>query len=237
LTRTIAILAGGLGTRVAALTGGSLPKAMLPIAGAPFIDHKLAEARRLGADRVVLLLGHGAGQIEAHVGDGARFGLSIDVVLDGPELLGTGGALKRAAAHLGDRAWVTYGDTLLDLDLRAAESAADALGCRAVMSVLHNRDELEPSNTSIAGGRVVAYTKGDPPGTHEHIDYGYVLLPVDELGAVGESAFDLRVVLQRLIACRELAAFEVRERFHDIGTPAAFAETDAWLRARQDSAS
>jgi MurNAc alpha-1-phosphate uridylyltransferase len=232
MSRTIAILAGGLGTRVASLTGGTTPKAMLPIAGAPFVDHKLAEAARLGADHVVLLLAHGADQLVAHVGDGARWGLDLTVVLDGPNLLGTGGALKRAAPHLGERVWVTYGDTLLDADLGAAERQAEALGCRGAMTVLHNRDQWEPSNTSIADGRVIAYVKGDPPGTHEHIDYGYVLLPADALLAVPDDAFDLGVVIQQLIARRQLAAFEVHERFHDIGTPEALAETDAWLRAR-----
>ena len=102
------------------------------------------------------------------------------------------------------------------------------------MTVLHNRDHWETSNTSIADGHVIAYTKGDPPGTHEYIDYGYVLLPVDSLTDVTEAAFDLRVVVQRLIEQRSLAAYEVHERFHDIGTPEAFAETDAWLRDRAE---
>jgi NDP-sugar pyrophosphorylase family protein len=231
VTRTIAILAGGLGTRVAALTGGTIPKAMLPVGGAPFIDHKLEEARRLGATRVVLLLGHGAGQIVEHVGDGARFGVPVTVVLDGDELLGTGGALRQAAARVGDEPWITYGDTLLDADLDAADGHAAALGCRGVMTVLHNRDELEPSNTTVEAGRVTAYAKGDPPGTHEHIDYGLLRLPMAAFDAVGARSFDLSVVVQDLIAAGDLAAFEVHERFHDIGTPEARSETDAWLRS------
>jgi NDP-sugar pyrophosphorylase family protein len=231
LTRTVAILAGGLGTRVAALTGGAIPKAMLPVAGAPFIDHKLEEARRLGASRVVLLLGHAAGQIVEHVGDGARFGVPVTVVLDGDELLGTGGALRQAAASLGDRPWITYGDTLLEVDLDAAERQADAAGCRGVMTVLRNRDQLEPSNTTVVANRVTAYSKGDPPGTHEYIDYGLVRLPTAAFEAVGARAFDLSVIVQDLIGARDLAAFEVHEPFHDIGTPESRSETNAWLRS------
>ena len=232
MKRTIAILAGGLGTRIAALTGGTTPKAMLPLAGRPFIDHKLAEARRLGADRVVLLLAHGADQIEDHVGDGAPWHLEVDVMLDGDRRLGTGGSLRQAAPLFGEQVWVTYGDTLLDADLRAAERHARTIGCRAVMTVLHNRDRWEPSNTSIADGRVTSYGKGRPPGTHEYIDYGYLLLPVESLSDVVETAFDLQVVVQRLIEQNDMAAYEVHERFHDIGTPEAWAETEAWLLAR-----
>ena len=235
MNRTVAILAGGLGTRVAALTGGTLPKAMLPIAGRPFIDHKLAEARRLGAARVVLLLGHGADAIVDHVGDGSAWGFELAVALDGPKLLGTGGSLRRATALLGDAPWITYGDTLLEVDLVQAEAAASAMGCTAVLTVLRNRDRWEPSNTSVRDGRVVAYTKGDPPGTHEYIDYGYLRIPTAALAAQDRDAFVLRPVIEGLITARALAAFEVHERFHDIGTPEALAETDAWLRARENA--
>jgi len=235
VTRTVAILAGGLGTRVASITGGTLPKALLPIAGAPFIDHKLHEALRLGATRVVLLLGHGAEPIVEHVGTGSRFDLDIAVVVDGDRLLGTGGALKRAAAELGEQTWITYGDTLLSADLATAEADATALGCPAVMTVLHNEDRWEPSNTSVAGGLVVGYGKGEPPGTHAYIDYGYVLLPTAALLVVGDDVFDLADALRPLIAARRVAAFEVSERFHDIGTPEALAETDAWLRERVET--
>lgn len=230
MSRTIAILAGGLGTRVAMIAGGSLPKALLPVADAPFIDHKLHEVKRLGATRVVLLLGHGADQIVTHVGTGEQFGVELECVLDGPRLLGTGGALKRAADQLDERVWVTYGDTLLDANLADAERDAAARSCTAVMTVLRNEDRRQPSNASVRDGKVVAYGKGDPLGTHAFIDYGYVMVPTSVLRGVDDDVFDLTVVMKRLIEAGQLAAFEVTERFHDIGTPEALAATDAWLR-------
>jgi NDP-sugar pyrophosphorylase family protein len=237
MTRTIAILAGGLGTRMASVTGGVVPKAMLPVAGRPFIEHKLLEAKRLGATRVVLLLGHGADQVASRLGDGSRYGLEIVTAVDGPRLLGTGGALRRAAPTLGDRAWVTYGDTLLDVDLDRAEATAGALGCPAVMTVLLNDDRWQPGNTSVANGKVVAYEKGAPLGSHRYIDYGYTLLPAAALNDVDEEAFDLDVIFRLLIRAGKLAAFVVTERFHDIGTPEALAETEAWLASMPEPAS
>lgn len=207
---------------------------MLEVAGSPFIDHKLDEVRRLGGDRAVLLLGHGAREVVDHVA--LRPDASdIEVVLDGEQLLGTGGALRRALGSLGDRFWVTYGDTLLEADLAAAEAVAERLGCGGCMTVLHNRDELQPSNTSVREGKVVSYDKRPVRGTHEHIDYGYVLLPATAFAVAGEDTFDLEAVLQPLIASAGLAAFEVSERFHDIGTPEALAATDAWLRSRSSA--
>lgn len=235
--RTVAILAGGLGTRVATLTGGTMPKAMLPIAGAPFIDHKLNEAVRLGATRVVLLLGHGAEQIVEHVNANEPHDTEIVMEFDGPDLLGTGGSLRRAAHQLGPSPWVTYGDTLLDADLDAAERLAASMDCASVLTVLHNQDRWEPSNTTVIDGRVHAYSKNEPPGTHAYIDYGYLQIPTAAVTAISDSVFDLRQVLLDLIEKRQVAAYEVSERFHDIGTPDRLAETDQWLRSKQRSTS
>lgn len=234
MTRTVAILAGGLGTRVRSLTGGTKPKAMLEVAGRPFIDHKLDEVHRLGADRAVLLLGHGAPEVIDHV-NRREADVAVEVVLDGEELLGTGGALQRALGSLGERFWVTYGDTLLDADLADAEALAARMGCDGCMTVLHNRDALQPSNTSVSVGKVVAYDKRPAPGTHEYIDYGYLLLPAAAFTLGDEGPFDLETVLQPMIVSGRLAAFEVSEGFHDIGTPEALAETDGWLRSRSSS--
>jgi D-glycero-D-manno-heptose 1,7-bisphosphate phosphatase len=233
LTRTIAILAGGMGTRVASLTGPDAPKALLPLAGSTFLDHKLREAERLGASRAVLLLGHGADKIATYVkNESPRWGLSITARIDGPSQLGTGGALKHAIDDLGDFVWVTYGDSLLDADLAAAEADADAIGCTATMTVLRNEDRWQTSNVSVEHQRVTAYEKGAAPGTHAFIDYGYLFVPTARLAEVDEDVFDVGVVVQRLIEDQQLAAFEVKEPFHDIGTPEAWAETDAWLRSR-----
>jgi N-acetyl-alpha-D-muramate 1-phosphate uridylyltransferase len=227
------VLAGGLGTRLRLVTGESLPKALVPVAGRPFINLKLEELRDRGADEVVVLVGHGADAIRAHVGDGTGFGVRVTFVEDGRTLLGTGGALLSALPVLGETFWVTYGDTLLAVDTAHAETqfaTSDALG---LMTVLHNRDRWELSNTRVEGSRVVAYAKEPRPEAAEHIDYGMLLFRSTAFSgfAAGE-AFDLAQVLGRLVTDQRLDAFEVTERFHDIGTAAALRETEQWIRAR-----
>jgi len=228
--RTVALLAGGLGTRVASLSGGAVPKALLPVAGRPFIDHKLAEFRRLGVDRVVMLLAVHSDQIIDHVGDGSDWDLHVDFALDGDRLLGTGGSVKRALSGLPDRFWVTYGDSLLDADLGAGEAMVERRSGAGVMTVLHNRDRWETSNVSIVGDLVTEYAKGRPAGSHRYIDYGYLLLPSSVFAAAPADEFDLSDVLQPLIATRRLHALEVAEPFHEIGTPESLAATEQWLR-------
>jgi NDP-sugar pyrophosphorylase family protein len=213
-------------------TGPRLPKALLAVAGRPFIDFKLAQLASGGVMRVVMLLGHGAEAIADHVGDGAAYGLHVDIVPDGEVLLGTGGAVRRALPQLGDTFWVTYGDTYLSVPMAEAEEAFRRAARQGLMTVFRNRDAWDASNVALREGLVAEYRKGAPPGTYEYIDYGMSILTAGAFAPFPPgTTFDLAEVLQSLIAARELAGFEVEERFYEIGSEAGFRETDAHLRA------
>ncbi len=213
-------------------TGPRLPKALLEVAGRPFIDFKLAQLAAEGAGTVFLLLAHGAGAIAEHVGDGRRYGLELQVLPDGKELLGTGGAVLRALPRLGDAFWVTYGDTYLSVPMAAVEAVFRRSGRGGVMTVLRNADAWDASNVALDGGLVVEYRKGAPAGTFEYIDYGMSILTPQAFAAFPRgSPFDLGDVLQRLIAGGDLAAFVVADRFYEIGSEAGYKETDDYLRS------
>ncbi len=113
----VAILAGGLATRLRPITE-TIPKALVPVAGEPFLAHQLRQLRAQGLRRVVLCAAYLGEMIEAEFGDGQSHGMEIDYSLDGPRLLGTGGALRRALPLLGDRFFVLYGDSYLSISLR-----------------------------------------------------------------------------------------------------------------------
>ena len=229
----VAVLAGGLGTRLREITGDTLPKAMVPVLGEPFIDYKLAGLAAAGVERVVLLVGHEGGQIRARVGDGADYGLEVTYAEDGPTLRGTGGALLNALDQLTDAFWVTYGDTLLDVPIHEAEAAFADSGHSALMTVLRNCDRYEPSNIRVVDGLVVEYGKDPRPRGADYIDYGMLAFRREAFDVWSDrDSFDLGVVLRDLIARRSVLAFEVTERFHDVGTVDALRETEAFLRSR-----
>lgn len=226
----VVVLAGGLGTRLRDITGDDLPKALVPVDGRPFIDYKLTGLAHHGVTDVLLLVGSHGEQLREHVGDGSRYGTRVRAIDDGPNLRGTGGAIRSALPELPDAFWITYADTYLEVDVAGAEQRfrdADALG---LMTVLHNRDRWEPSNAVVEDGFVVAYGKM-PEGRAEHIDYGMVALRRDAFrDAPRDAAFDLGVIFNELAAAHQLIAFEVTQRFHDIGTPAALTETEEFFR-------
>jgi NDP-sugar pyrophosphorylase family protein len=202
---------------------------MLPVAGQPFVDHKLAELRRAGIHDVLMLVGHAADPLRAHVGDGSKHGLSVTFVDDGDQLLGTGGAIKKAVPQLGDAFFVTYGDTLVDLRVDYLAQRLSAPGAMGVMAVLKNDDRWETSNVDLEDDYVVAYEKRASPGRHHYLDYGFLAFNADVFEEISDESFDLAVPMQRLVLRRALVAFLVRARFHDIGNEAAVRETEAWL--------
>ena len=103
----VAILAGGLATRLRPATN-NIPKALLRVAGEPFLVHQLRLLRSEGFRKIVICVGYLGELIEAKIGGGKPLGLQIDYSFDGPALLGTGGALQRAISKLGERYYPAY---------------------------------------------------------------------------------------------------------------------------------
>ena len=227
MTLPVAILAGGLATRLHPTTA-TIPKALVDVAGRPFIVHQLALLRAAGIARVVLCLGHLGEQVEAVLGDGRAYGVELAYSYDGGTLLGTGGALRRALPLLGERFLVLYGDSYLRCDYAAIARVFIASGKRGLMTVYRNDGAHDASNVSFVAGKIVRYEKGVPGMTH--IDYGLGALRGDALASYPDGErFDLVAVYQALLAKGEPLGYEVPERFYEIGSPHGLAETRALL--------
>jgi NDP-sugar pyrophosphorylase family protein len=224
----VCILAGGLGTRLGERTR-VLPKPLIEVAGEPFLWHQLRLLAAHGAREVVLCVGHLGELIESSVGS-ERFGLRIAYSHDGPGLDGTLGAIARARGLLGERFLVLYGDTYLRLDYAAAATAWQRSGLPALMCVLRNDGRWDTSNALYANHRVLAYDKRAPRADMRWIDFGLCGLMQTALDRCPAGTRELSDLLRRLAGAGELYGFEASERFYEIGTPAALAETGAFLR-------
>jgi NDP-sugar pyrophosphorylase family protein len=229
---TVALLAGGRATRLGGVAE-TVPKTLLEVAGRPFIAHQLALLRRGGIRRVVLCVGHLGDHVEAYVGDGAAHGLEVRYSHDGPRLLGTGGALRRAAPLLGDPFWVMYGDAYTELDHAAVLADfmnRDVLG---LMTVMKNENRWDRSNVLFQDGVLARYDKARPTVDMAHIDYGVSLLRRAALDRVPQDQpFDLAELYQALVSEGLMAGYEVGQRFYEIGSPAGLAETRRTLAGR-----
>jgi MurNAc alpha-1-phosphate uridylyltransferase len=231
----VAILAGGLATRLWPLTA-STPKALIDVNGEPFIGYQLRLLRSQGIERVVVCAGHLGDMTRRWVGDGDRFGLRIEFSFDGDGLLGTGGAIKRALPRLGPSFFVLYGDTYLPCDYRRVQQAFLDSGRLALMTVFRNDDRWDRSNVEMRDGRLVAYDKTHRNPRMHHLDYGLGVFRARAFDDVpAETPYDLATLYQALLARGELAAWEADQRFYEIGSAEGLEETRRYLAAHPPS--
>ncbi|HKS22623.1 MAG TPA: sugar phosphate nucleotidyltransferase [Thermoanaerobaculia bacterium] len=217
-TIRVAILAGGLGTRLGALAAG-LPKPMIDVGGRPYLERVVESFARCGLCNIVLLTGYRSEIIEEHFGDGARFGVKIRYSRE-TEPIGTGGAVRAARALLGERFLLTYGDVLrrFDYDRFVREHAEPCLAVYPRRTV---------GNAEIEGDRVVRFDKSaDLP----YIDAGFCVMPAEVIEWLPERGSFEEIVFPRLIAVRRLACEVVDLNFCDIGTPEELARTRRMLQ-------
>ncbi|MGH6824158.1 nucleotidyltransferase family protein [Methyloceanibacter sp.] len=228
----LALLAGGLATRLRPLTQ-QMPKAMIEVAGEPFIAHQLRLLQRERVSRVVLCVGYLWEQIAEFVGDGGRFGVNVSYQVDGPELLGTGGALRAALPELGSEFLVMYGDSWLDTAYAPIVDAFRASGKPALMTVFRNDGKWDTSNVWFDEGRIRCYDKAERLPQMRHIDWGLGILRSEVPSARSPGvSFDLASVYAELAQSGNLAGYEVKTRFYEIGSPDGLRKTDALLRGR-----
>jgi MurNAc alpha-1-phosphate uridylyltransferase len=225
----VCILAGGLGTRLGRRTRDT-PKALIEVAGEPFLWHQLRLLAGQGVSEVVLCVGYLGDQIQASVGDGERFGLRIAYSFDSPQLDGTLGAVRGALSLLPERFLVLYGDTYLPIDYTEANRAWRDSGLPGLMTVLHNEGRWGASNVLYTRHRVRAYDKHSPTAAMSWIDYGLGGLTAQALRAAPPRERDLAVLYGLLARRGELCGVPVTKRFYEIGTPSALRETETYLR-------
>ena len=235
---TVAILAGGLATRLRPLTE-TVPKSLLEVNGEPFVVHQLRLLQSKGIRRVVLCVGHLGGLVQRAIGEGSALGLQVDYSFDGPVLLGTAGAIRNALPKLGDVFFVMYGDSYLPCDYAAIARNFQTAGALGMMTVFRNEGKWDTSNVEFEAGaheagKILAYSKINRTARMHYIDYGLGVFRAEAFqGLPAGKACDLTELYTDLLGRKQLAAFEVRERFYEIGSAAGLRETAEFLAARE----
>lgn len=197
----------------------SIPKALVPVRGRPFLEYELELLSVAGVDDVVLCVGNLGDKIENHFGDGKGFGVRIKYSYDGKELLGPIGALRHAEGLLTDAFFVTYGDAYLRLDYVALMREFLNSGKLGSMAVFRNEGRYGKSDVVVKNGRVVEYNKKTATPGMVWINFGVTALRKRALSSVSLNTFcDEESFYGGLVNRRQLLAFEVNERFYEIGT-------------------
>lgn len=229
----VAILAGGLATRLRPITE-KIPKVLMEVGGLPFAVHQLELLRRRGLKRVIFCVGFLGKMVQSTLGDGRQWGMELTYVFDGETLLGTGGALRQALPALGKAFFVMYGDSYLPCDYASAEQSFLASGKLGLMTVFRNAGKWDHSNVLFQNGRIICYDKQNPLPAMQYIDYGLGVLKSEALSPYKPDTYlDLATVYKDLLAQNQLAGFETTQRFYEIGSLEGLKETHAYLMQKK----
>lgn len=226
----VVILAGGLATRLRPMTE-QIPKSLIEVAGKAFICHQLDYLQSQDVSKVVLCTGYLGEMIEKVVGSGSKWGMDISYSRDGPILLGTGGAIKKALPLLGKYFFILYGDSYLPIDYKAVQLAFTLAGKPALMTLMNNADKWDSSNVSYLNGNIIEYNKYKKKPNMHHIDYGLGILSANQIDFSfnKNQHFDLAEIYHRLSLSNDLAGYVVSRRFYEIGSYAGIEETEAFI--------
>lgn len=230
----VIILAGGLATRLRPITE-KIPKALIEVGGQPFIAHQLRLLHSRGIKRVIISTWYRGEMIREYVGNGSRFELDVECVFDGDSPLGTGGAIRQGLKLLDGPFFVLYGDSYLPCDYADIQAFFCAGKQPGLMTVYRNQGRWDTSNVAMADGQILSYDKINRTPRMEFIDYGLGMFLPDAFAHLtdGQPA-ELANIYQSLVAHHHLLAYEVKQRFYEIGSFDGLRELDELLADNPD---
>ncbi len=226
----VVILAGGRGVRLLPLTT-KIPKPMAEVKGKPFLFYLIENIKSFGYDNFLILAGYLGEKIEDYFGTGRTWGVNIDYSYD-RELLGTGGALKKAKDQLDEKFFLINGDTFLKIHYKELEKTFSEQSKKGMMTVFENSDFEFTNNIRLdEANSILSYNKRNPNGL-THVDAGVYAfykeilkyIPADQRCSLEEEIFP------KMIGEKELAAYISLQRFYDIGTIQGLKEMEDLLK-------
>lgn len=229
------ILAGGLGTRMSQYTA-QIPKALIPVAGKPFIHHQLDLLEAQGFREIFFSIGYLGSDIVNELTQNPHPNLKIEFIEDGPVLMGTGGAVRRIIENQlkSDLLFITYGDSYLQIDPQTIINSFNPIRFEALMTLYSNKDQLDTENARLNDDGSAFYLKGvsEPKISGLNmIDYGISLVSRESLLSrlPHNTVSDLAQYFQEISRLGRLQGLEILNRFYEIGSLAGLKQLDDFL--------
>ena len=232
--RQAVVLAGGRGERLKPLTD-TRPKPMIEFHGRPFLEYLVELVRDQGFEEVLLLLGYLPEPIQAHFGDGSRFGIRVRYAVTRPEAQ-TSARLLQARDQLDPLFLMLYCDNYWPMPADRLWARYQESGAPALVTIYRNTDGQSRDNVRLDHGFVVEYDgTRTRPGLHG-TEIGYAILRNDLLDRLSDGSLPIEKGLYPLLVReRRLAAFVTDHRYYSVGSLERLPITERFL-ARQPTA-
>jgi len=225
-------LTGGLATRLRPLTE-RIPKSMIVFRNKPFLWHQLELVKKYQIHDIVLCVGYLADQIKNYFKGGKEMNMNIQYSEE-KEPLGTAGALKNAEPLLDEEFLVMNGDSYLMLDYTEIIKYFRKRTKSALMVVYKNYNYYEDSNVTVNNGLVTLYNRKIKTPEMVYVDAGLYLFKKEVVKLIpNNTKILLDEIFVKLVEQKELLAFEISQRFYEIGSVSGLKEFKRFLEEKQ----
>ena len=205
------ILAAGRGERMRPLTD-TTPKALLMVGGNTLIEHHLQALIAAGIHDIVINVAWLGAQIMDYLGDGARFGVSIQWSDEGDSALETGGGIARALPLLGSEPfWIVNGDVYAQCSFTLPQLPPDSLGHLLLVA---NPEHNQKGDFALVGSRI------ENAGTTMYTYSGIACLRPALFAGHAGGKFPLAPLLRAAARRGQLSGELMQGEWTDVGTPA-----------------
>ncbi len=216
----VILMAGGLGTRLRPLTEHT-PKPMLTVGAKPILETIIESFARHGFRNFLLSVNYRAEQIQDYFGDGSKYGVEIDYIVESKRL-GTAGALSLLPQWPERPFIVMNGDLLTGLNFEHLLNYHLHTNAHATMCVRDYEFQVPYGVVQTDGAKVRAIE--EKPVHHFYVNAGIYVLHPSVLRFIPKDTFyDMPQLFQDLLAVqKKVCSFPVKEYWLDIGRPAEF---------------
>ena len=226
---TVLILCGGLATRLQPITK-TIPKSLVMVNNKPMLQYQLDMLQKQGIRHVVLCVGYLGEMIRDTFGDKYR-DILLEYSFDGPKLIGTGGAIKKAYSKLSDTFFVLYGDSYLPVEYKPILEYFHTTNKEGLMTLFKNDNLYDTSNVVFKDNQIICYDKKNKTTDMNYIDYGLSIFNVSVFKTYpADCSFDLSQVMVNLVTNKQLAGYEVFNRFYEMGSINGLNELELYLK-------
>ncbi len=173
---TAFVLAGGKGTRLKPLTDNT-PKPMIEVKGKPILEYVIELLSKYNIKNLILSLGYRAEKIQEYFGDGEKYGINIEYVIE-KKPLGTGGPLRLARNLLVEEFLMFNGDNLTNINLNDMYSFHKKNKAYATIALSPVKDPKNFGVVEVEGNEIKRFVEKPAQPKSNLINSGtYILKP------------------------------------------------------------
>ena len=226
---TVLILCGGLATRLQPITK-TIPKSLVMVNNKPMLQYQLDMLQKQGIRHVVLCVGYLGEMIKDTFGDKYK-DILLEYSFDGSKQLGTGGAIKKTYSKLSNTFFVLYGDSYLPVEYKPILEYFNTTNKSGLMTLFKNDNLYDTSNVIFKDNQIVCYDKKNKTSDTNYIDYGLSIFNVSVFNTYpADCSFDLSQVMVNLVNDKQIAGYEVFNRFYEMGSINGLNELELYLK-------